>query len=193
MFPWRNRRSAQGPDFSLGRAGTDLDGQGATRPISFPEEDIVEEQDIASASIEAPIPDMSPARREAMTAMARRHPATIALIEEITAQVSAESRRRIELAQATIRQGFVENLGPFAGVGIGALGAFATANLLLVTIALALGQVMAPWLAMLLVSGLTLAVVSVIAVRTSLRRGWSIPSVNRLTARRFVERLSAIR
>ena len=139
-----------------------------------------------------PVPELTPARREAMLTLARRHPATIALIEEITAQVNAEAQRRIDLAQAALRQAFLERVSPLAGVGIGALGAFATANLLLVAIALALGQVIAPWLAALMISGVTFVAVSAVAVRVSLRRGWRIPFVHRFTVRKFVERLSVI-
>jgi hypothetical protein len=154
------------------------------------EEAIVQQED--QDNVLTPSPELTPTRREAVTSLARRHPATIALIEEITAQVNAESQRRMDLAQAALRQAFLEGVSPFASVGIGALGAFATANLLLVTIALALGQVMAPWLAALMVSGVTFVAVSTVAIRTSQRRGWRIPFVHRFTVRKFVERLSVI-
>jgi hypothetical protein len=138
------------------------------------------------------MPVLTVDRREAVTSLARRHPATVALIEEITAQVTAESQRRIDRACDAVRQGIREELSPLAGIGIGALGAFATANLLLVTIALALGQVMAPWLAALAVSGTTFLVVSTIVIRASLRRGWRIPFPRGVTVRKLIERLSVI-
>ena len=90
---------------------------------------------------------MSMERKTELLQAARRHPATIALIEEITAQVEASAGRQIELAKAELRAGLVFHHGLFHRIDLVTLGVFTTVNLLLVTVAFALSRVMAPWLA----------------------------------------------
>jgi hypothetical protein len=126
---------------------------------------------------------------------ARRHPATIALIQEITAQVQANveaaADRKLELAKADLRHGVVFHHGLFQRMDLVTLGAFTTVNLLLVTLAFALSHVMAPWLAGLLVAGISLAGTATVVFRSSNEPGQRLPALRRFTVRRFARRLFA--
>ena len=128
--------------------------------------------------------------RRALVVTARRHPATIALIEEISAEVNALSERRIELATAELREEFSRGGGLFSRRDLMTIGGFTTVNLLLVTIVLALGRVMSPWVAGLLVSGLTAGAFAT-AIRRSATRSEGLSFMRRWGARRFVQRLFA--
>ena len=130
-------------------------------------------------------------RHSDLIRLAKRHPATIALIQEITAEVSAATDRRIERAKAELREGVVFRHGLFRQIDLVTLGVFTTLNLLLVTAALALAQVMAPWLAGLLVSGVTLTATAATVVRSSGEPRVWIPSLRKLAVRRFARRLFA--
>ncbi len=130
-------------------------------------------------------------RHSDLIRLAKRHPATIALIQEITAEVSAATDRRIELAKAELRAGLVFRRGLFRRIELVTVGVFTTLNLLLVTAALALAHVMAPWLAGLLVSGVSLTATTVVVARSSGERRVWIPALRRLAARRFARRLFA--
>ena len=76
-------------------------------------------------------------RKTELIAAARRHPATLALIEEITAQVEASAGRQIELAKAELRNGLVFHHRLFHRIDLVTLGVFTTINLALVTVAFA--------------------------------------------------------
>jgi hypothetical protein len=123
--------------------------------------------------------------------LAKRHPATIALIQEITAEVSAATDRRFELAKAELRAGLVFRHGLFRNIDLVTVGVFTTLNLLLVTAALALTQLMAPWLAGLLVSGVSLTATTAVIVRSSGESRVWVPSLRKLAVRRFARRLFA--
>ncbi len=135
------------------------------------------------------------ARESELIRAARRHPATIALIEEITAQVQANveavADRKIELAKADLRNGVVFHHGLFHRLDLVTLGVFTTVNLLLVTLAFALAHVMAPWLAGLLVAGISLAGTATVVFRSSNEPGQRLPALRRFAVRRFARRLFA--
>ncbi|HUN70215.1 MAG TPA: hypothetical protein VMU46_15545 [Burkholderiales bacterium] len=130
-------------------------------------------------------------RKTELIAAARRHPATLALIEEITAQVEASAGRQIELAKAELRNGVVFHHGLFHRIDLVTLGVFTTVNLMLVTLAFALSRVMAPWLAGLLVSAISLAGTATAIFRSSTEPGARLPALRRFAVRRFARRLFA--
>ena len=138
----------------------------------------------------------SPLRKDALLALAKRHPATIALIDEITAEVTARTESRLRLATAEIRERRLWQV-PVGDRGLVLFGAFACVNLLLVTAVLVLARVMVPWLAALVVSfavgtGTVLFVLrrssAVLAAGVVLMR---VPFVRRLAMRKFAARLFA--
>jgi len=122
---------------------------------------------------------------------AQRHPATIAVIQEITAQVEARVEKRIELAKAELRAGLVFHHGLFHRMDLVTLGVFTTINLSLVTVTFAFARVMAPWLAGLLVTGLSLAATATVILRSSTEVGARLPALRRFAVRRFARRLFA--
>ena len=122
---------------------------------------------------------------------AQRHPATIAVIQEITAQVEARVEKRIELAKAELRAGLVFHHGLFHRMDLVTLGVFTTINLSLVTVAFALSRVMTPWLAGLLVAGISLAGTATVIFRSSTEAGQRLPALLRFAVRRFARRLFA--
>jgi len=119
--------------------------------------------------VNEPTRRISMERETELVRTARRHPATIALIQEITAQVEASAERRIELAKTELRAGLVFHHGLFHRMDLVTLGVFTTVNLLLVTAAFALAHVMAPWLAGLLVTGVSFA-----GPQTTPSRPWTL-------------------
>jgi len=130
-------------------------------------------------------------RRAALIEAARRNPATIALIEEITAIVEASTGRQLDLAKTELRNEVVFHHGLFHRIDLVTLGVFTTVNLLLVTVAFALARVMAPWLAGLLVSGISLAGTATVIFRSSSEPGARLPALRRFAVRRFARRLFA--
>jgi hypothetical protein len=130
-------------------------------------------------------------RKTELLQAARRHPATLALIEEITAQVEASAGRQIELAKAELRAGLVFHHGLFRRIDLVTLGVFTTINLMLVTVAFALSRVMVPWLAGLLVSGVSFAGTATVIFRSSTEAGGRLPALRRFAVRRFARRLFA--
>ncbi len=141
--------------------------------------------------VNEPTRRISVARETELIRTARRHPATIALIQEITAQVEASAEKRIEAAKAELSAGLVFHHGLFHRIDLVTLGVFTTVNLLLVTAAFALSHVMAPWLAGLLVSGLSLAATATVVFRSSGESGARLPALRRFAVRRFARRLFA--
>lgn len=67
-------------------------------------------------------------------------------------------KKEIELAKAELKQDLKAEVGMAKGLGIGAVCALCTVNLMLVAVALALGNVMAEWAAALIVAAGVLAV-----------------------------------
>jgi hypothetical protein len=134
---------------------------------------------------------LSAARKTELLEAARRNPATIALIEEITALVEANTGRQIDLAKADLRKDLVFHHGLFQRIDLVTLGVFTTVNLLLVTLAFALARVMTPWLAGLLVSGMSLSATATVVFRSSSEAGARIPALRRFAVRRFARRLFA--
>lgn len=134
---------------------------------------------------------MSAERKTQLITAARRHPATIALVEEITALVEANTGRQIDLVKAELRAGLVFHHGLFHRIDLVTLGVFTTVNLLLVTAAFALSHVMAPWLAGLLVTGISFAGTATVVFRASSEPGARLPALRRFAVRRFARRLFA--
>ncbi|MEP6651755.1 MAG: phage holin family protein [Myxococcales bacterium] len=89
---------------------------------------------------------------------------TVELVKEITAEVGLLAQKQIELAKAELKADLRAEAATVGGLGVAALAALATVNLLLVTLVLALAQTMRPWLAGLLVSALTLVVAGIVAL-----------------------------
>lgn len=95
------------------------------------------------------------------------------LMAEVARDVGALVKTQIALAKAELRQDFTDEAKMVAGLGIAALAAFVTLNLLLVTAILALAAVMPAWEAGLTVAGGTLliaAITGVIGWRKRVRR-----------------------
>jgi hypothetical protein len=134
---------------------------------------------------------LSAQRKTELVEAARRHPATVALVEEITALVEANTGRQIELAKAELGAGLVFHHGLFHRIDLVTLGVFTTVNLLLVTLAFALAHVMAPWLAGLLVTGISFAGTATVVFRSSSEPGARLPALRRFAVRRFARRLFA--
>jgi hypothetical protein len=130
-------------------------------------------------------------RKNELLAAARRHPATVALVEEITALVEANTGRQIEVAKAELRASPVFHYGLFHRIDLVTLGVFTTVNLLLVTAAFALSHVMAPWLAGLLVSSISFSATATVVFRSSSEPGARLPALRRFAVRRFARRLFA--
>ena len=135
-------------------------------------------------------------RKDALLALAKRHPATIALIDEITTEVMARSESRLRLATAEIRERRLWQV-PVGDRGVVLFGVFASVNLLLVTLVLALSHLMAPWVAALVVSAATGTATALFMLRRSsaaLAAGVAllrVPFLRRLALRKFAARLSA--
>lgn len=82
---------------------------------------------------------------------------TAELVKEITAKVKTLAQKEIELAKIEVRKDLQEELVTVKGLGAAALCAIFGVNMLFVCLALALGTVMAEWLAALLVGVVLLA------------------------------------
>ncbi|HVV48809.1 MAG TPA: phage holin family protein [Polyangia bacterium] len=89
---------------------------------------------------------------------------TGALVKEIAARVELLARKQVELAKTELRADLRSEARLAGGLGIAALGALTTLNLLLVTVALALSLAMPAWVGGLIVSGATLAVAAVVGL-----------------------------
>ena len=80
------------------------------------------------------------------------------LIGHVIESATLLAKKEIELAKAELRRDLKAEIGMAKGLGIGAVCALCTVNLLLVAAALALGTVMAEWAAALLVAAVVLGV-----------------------------------
>ena len=80
---------------------------------------------------------------------------TAELVKEITAHVGLLVKKQIELAKTELRADLRTETVTIRNLGLAALAALVTVNLLLVTAVLALAQVMPAWLAGLVVSAFT--------------------------------------
>ena len=93
---------------------------------------------------------MEPVRVEAMT--------NKELLQHIAGNAVLLAKKEIELAKVELRSDLKSEIAMAKGLGIGAVCALCTVNMLLVTVALALGNVMAEWAAALLVAAAVLGV-----------------------------------
>jgi hypothetical protein len=147
----------------------------------------------SAPSTDAVVPSI---RKDALLALAKRHPATIALIDEITTEVMARTESRLRVAAAEIRERRLWQV-PVGDRGLVLFGAYATVNLLLVSMVLVLAHAMAPWLAALLVSCATAGATALFMLRRShvaLSAGVAllrVPFLRRIALRKFAARLSA--
>ncbi len=101
------------------------------------------------------------------------------LVGHVTESVVLLAKKEIELARTEIKADLKAELGMVKGLGVAGVCALLTANLLLVSLALGLGNFMAGWLAGLLVSALVLTVGTVAGLI-----GWSKRVKNPLEATR---------
>jgi hypothetical protein len=83
------------------------------------------------------------------------------LLSHLIDSATLLAKKEIELAKAELKQDIKAEVGMAKGLGIGALCALCTVNLMLVASALALGTVVAEWAAALIVAAAVLAVGSV--------------------------------
>ena len=83
---------------------------------------------------------------------------TGALVRNIVSQAELLAKKEIELAKTELRTDLRVEARLAEGLGVAALAALVTVNLLLFTVALALSLVMPGWAAGLIVSGVTLMV-----------------------------------
>jgi hypothetical protein len=93
---------------------------------------------------------------------------TAELVKEISGQVGQLAKKQIELVKAELKSDLKTEAVAFGGMGLGALAALAGINLLLVTVILALAEVMPGWGAGLIVSGAVLLFAAISAAF-----GWS--------------------
>jgi hypothetical protein len=152
----------------------------------------------------SPDPDKTPTvRKEALIALARRHPATTAIIDEITAEVTARTESRLRIATAELRERRLWSV-PLADRALVLFGGFVSVNLLLVTLVLGLARAMPAWLAALVVSTATAGVTALFALNRSARattvvgavsrsrwRFLRVPRLRRVAVRKFAARLFA--
>jgi hypothetical protein len=90
-----------------------------------------------------------------------RELSTADLVKEIARESRELVKTQVDLAKAELRADLAHEKATIAGLGVAALSALIGVNLLLVTAILALGTVMAEWLAGLIVSGFVLLVAGV--------------------------------
>ncbi len=95
---------------------------------------------------------------------AHRRLATGTLVKEIASGVERLAKKQVELAKTELRADLKKEARVAGGLGMAALAALITVNLLLVTAALALSLVMPAWGAGLVVSGFTLLVAVVVGL-----------------------------
>jgi hypothetical protein len=112
---------------------------------------------------------------------------TVELVKEIAAEVGHLVEKQIALAKTELKADLKAEATMVGGFGIAALGATATVNLLLVTAALALAQIMSGWKAGLLVSSVVLLGASVVAAIAWKRRVRSPLARTQRTLREDVE------
>jgi uncharacterized membrane protein YqjE len=93
-----------------------------------------------------------------------RRLATGTLVKEIASGVERLAKKQVELAKTELRADLKKEAHVAGGLGVAALAALITVNLLLVTAALALSLVMPAWAAGLVVSGFTLLVAAVVGL-----------------------------
>ncbi len=93
-----------------------------------------------------------------------RRLATGTLMKEIASGVERLAKKQVELAKTELRADLKKEARVAGGLGVAALAALITVNLLLVTAALALSLVMPAWGAGLVVSGFTLLVAAVVGL-----------------------------
>jgi hypothetical protein len=93
-----------------------------------------------------------------------RRLATGALVKEIFSGVERLAKKQVELAKTELKADLQKEARVAGGLGIAALAALVTVNLLLVTAALALSLVMPAWGAGLVVSGATLVTAAVVGL-----------------------------
>ncbi|HLK92068.1 MAG TPA: phage holin family protein [Polyangia bacterium] len=93
-----------------------------------------------------------------------RRLATGALVREIASGVERLAKKQVELAKTELRADLKKEARVAGGLGVAALAALITVNLLLVTAALALSLVMPAWGAGLVVSGFTLLVAAIVGL-----------------------------
>jgi uncharacterized membrane protein YqjE len=87
---------------------------------------------------------------------------TSELVMETTRQALTLVRSELELAKAELKSDLASELAAVKGLGLAALGALATLNLLLVAAALGLASFMPGWAAALVVAGIV-ALLAVVA------------------------------
>src|SRR5258708_12795196 len=80
------------------------------------------------------------------------------LLSHLIDSATLLAKKEIELAKAELKQDIKAEVGMAKGLGLGALCALCTVNLMLVASALALGTVVAEWAAALIVAAAVLAV-----------------------------------
>ncbi|HSY39190.1 MAG TPA: phage holin family protein [Polyangia bacterium] len=95
---------------------------------------------------------------------------TGALVRKIVSQAELLAKKEIELAKTELRADLRLEARVAQGLGIAAVAALVTVNLLLFTAALALSLVMPGWAAGLIVSGVMLVVALLFAVVSWRRR-----------------------
>jgi hypothetical protein len=96
--------------------------------------------------------------------------ATADLFKRMASDVETLVKKQFELAKSELVDDLRREAGVAGGLGIAAVAALLTANLLLVSGALALSLVMPAWAAGLVVSGLTLATAALVGVVSWRRR-----------------------
>lgn len=89
---------------------------------------------------------------------------TMELVKEITGEVGRLAQKQIELAKVELKADLKAEATTIGGLGVAALAALGTLNMLLVTLVLVLAQWMPAWAAGLIVSGFTLLVAGVVAL-----------------------------
>jgi len=107
---------------------------------------------------------MAGAERGTLEAESVQNLSTVQLIKEITAEVTHLAGKQIDLAKAELAADLKAQVGVVAGLSVGAIAAICTLNLLLVTAVFALATKMPGWAAGLLLSGVTLAVATIISL-----------------------------
>jgi hypothetical protein len=95
---------------------------------------------------------------------------TAALMMKVVSQAELLAKKEIELAKTELRADLHSEARVAEGLGIAAVAALVTVNLLLVTAALALSLVMPGWAAGLIVSGVMLIVALLFATVSWRRR-----------------------
>jgi hypothetical protein len=86
------------------------------------------------------------------------------LISHVIDSATLLAKKEIQLVRSELKQDIKAEVGMVKGLGVGALCALCTVNLMLVAVALALGNVMAEWAAALIVAAGVLAVGTIAGV-----------------------------